>query len=385
MEELVKALTSAKLFFAIFTSLLGVATAEIAMADQIPEGMPAVEFTSHDEALSYPTTNCGGAVVRAPRPNTQFANTLAEGSQASLLYQKAARYRAKWLTNVTCSETGITHQLGYSFSDDSASIVPGGIKASTINNSAWSGYNISNAAQYVQTGYTVPSSGPPGRPLYSSGMGYRASIWAGLGGGRHGSGYAGLPLVQSGSTVVWSESGVASYYSWFEVIGLPGEKSNERVISGITTHAGDDMGVVSAWTPATRGGTYTLTVCNFTVPTCVDLNLIGDGTTPPGQPQRPIYPPPGSSVEWVVEAPGFGGGVYPIANYGSLHMYNACWATVLGTGAVCRPLNDPIVQSPLYIQLQQPLLGRNQIVSYPLTITTPTNLYFTYQHPTKLN
>ena len=78
-----------------------------------PADVSGPHFTSLENAIAHPTIGCGGAVVLTPQPGTQFADPLQNtpGSVTSF-YAKAASLNMTWVSTLTCTHTGITHQLG---------------------------------------------------------------------------------------------------------------------------------------------------------------------------------------------------------------------------------------------------------------------------------
>jgi hypothetical protein len=162
-------------------------------------------------------------------------------------------------------------------------------------------YQINQTAQYAQSGWTIPVVVRP-KPGYSQ-SGYYSSIWTGIGGGFNaGSG----ALIQAGSTQDISPTGATSYYFWYEIVGGTGDTGSEVKVSNLDAHPGDIVGSVSIWTP--DGGAQ-MGVCNFTSNQCLSFTLPSSA--------------PGTTVEWIVEAP-YSGGILPLADFGSVTFVNAC-------------------------------------------------------------
>lgn len=277
--------------------------------------------------LEYPTSGCGGAVLQTPLPGAQFAaSSASESAAAKLFFAQAAARHVTWVKSVQCTHTGRTHVLVPS--PDSPSGVLNSLDITNgYSSNNWSGYQISNTAQYVQAGWTVPAITPrhaPQQPPYSA-NGYYSSIWSGIGGGYG----AGTPLIQSGSDQnVWTD-GTMHYQLWYEIYGGPTDTGSEVVFSAPGASPGDSVANVAIWTPATGYpglGTVDLGVCNYTVGLCADF-VIGDPTQQTVA-QRHLTPQPGDSTEWIVEAPSIGGiGVAPLADFVKVHLSNAVWTS----------------------------------------------------------
>ncbi|HET6632850.1 MAG TPA: G1 family glutamic endopeptidase [Rhodanobacteraceae bacterium] len=295
--------------------------------------------------LEYPTSGCGGAVVQTPLPGKQFVSTLDSTrapAAAKLFFAQAAARHVTWATSLKCVHTGRTHVLvpaPVATSDRFRSTAV----ANGYNSSNWSGYQISNTAQYTQAGWTVPAVAQPLYRPYSP-IGYYSSIWSGMGGGVGATGTG--PLIQSGSEQLVQENGSSRYYFWYEIVGGPTDTSSEMEITSMDVQAGDYVGNVAIWTPDVPNsstGTVQLGVCNFTRTTngntCVSF-IIG------GTPQ------PGESTEWIVEAPSSSIGVLPLADFGNEHLGAATWAsTYIGQGSTGYTIAQG--DSPTSITLQQ--------------------------------
>lgn len=339
------------------------------------ESAPASEvesqFTALDDAIAYPTENCNGAVVVAPKPGTQFLDPIdtTSNQEAIGLFRKAAQRNVTWLTEMSCSRTNLTHAFRPPAESGSRSVETRNAAQvnSTYYSSNWAGYQIGNntlTGEYVQGGWQIPTVSPVGPPTYST-IGYSSSTWVGRGGGVGSL----LPLVQAGSTQHMSASNVADYYLWYEVYGNGPYVIGETRINNLRAVPGDDLGVFVRWHP--NLGQSQMAICNFSVNTCVDFFV----TTPE----------PGKSMEWIVEAPSPGLGTYPIANYNYVRFYSACWVPVYDAkNAQCQPITGSGVTSPWTIYMRKSYFGALQLVSYPQSITS-NGLYVYYQHPENLN
>ena len=317
--------------------------------------------TSLENALEHPTIGCGGAVVQTPRPGTQFADPLLTAPKSAIsFYAKAASLNATWLSTLDCTATGRTHVL-----------IPAAPNAPTSGdeNTAyislnWSGYQINNTAQFVQSGWTIPTVvNPPLLNRYST-TGYASSTWAGIGGGVGGAD----PLIQSGSAQDLSASNVATYYFWYEIVpGLGEIKINNHPVA-----PGDDVGAASIWLQSTMQAE--MGICNFTrgTPTCVQFYVSNT-------------PQPGATVEWIVEAPTSYGVIQPLADFGLVNFYNACWAATYTPGPTvpCSPINVPGVTSPSSLSLRQKVFGCYQFLAIPQALTSNSSFTDTYRLPAR--
>jgi hypothetical protein len=133
----------------------------------------AQDVTDLRDAVLHPTSGCGGFVLRTPRPGTQFADPLGNvPGSVEPFFAKAARLHVKWASTVTCRPTNLRHP------PQPYCPPPGKAAPNSCN---WSGYEVFNGAQYVQTGYLVPAVSTP-LPRYGNAEGYKSSAWAGIGG-----------------------------------------------------------------------------------------------------------------------------------------------------------------------------------------------------------
>ncbi|MBS0569709.1 MAG: hypothetical protein JSS28_03815 [Proteobacteria bacterium] len=321
--------------------------------------------------LEYPTSGCGGAVLQVPLPGKQLVpQTAGIPVSATSFYGRAAARHATWLTSLQCTHTGITHELKPSTEGmDTVGINNGYVSGN------WSGYQISNTAQYTQSGWTIPAVVKP-NPGYSS-TGYYSSTWTGIGGGFNaGSG----PLIQAGSSQQYYSTG-SVYYFWHEIVGGSTDTGGE-VHAFMPAHPGDAAGSAAIWTPDTKfagRGQVTLGVCDFTAGgPCANIVIGGE--------QQNDTPTPGNTTEWIVEAPSSGGGVLPLADFDSVTFSNASWASdyVGDPGTTYYTIAQGT--SPSSISLQQYIFQLYQYVAVP-DVLNGTGDGFTdyYLQPQKVN
>jgi Peptidase A4 family len=160
------------------------------------------------------------------------------------------------------------------------------VSAGTIHQAGWASSNWSG---YAKTGtftkatgsWVVPGAAPTNQATYSS-------AWVGIDGFNNGS------LIQTGTESDYY-SGSAHYSAWWEI--LP---AAETVIPSITVHPGDHM---SASITKGTGSTWTISITDTTRNQSFSI-------------QR-TYTGPGTSVEWVEEAPTVGGHIATLAHYTS--------------------------------------------------------------------
>ena len=327
----------------------------------------SVNFTSLENAIQHATTGCGGAVVQTPRPGTQFLDPIGgASSSATSFFAEAARRNVTWQSTMDCTHTNHRHVLIPSASDIKNAGLTNGVNSQISDN--WSGYQIGNTAQYVQTGYIVPTVVTPS-PRYST-TGYDSSTWSGIGGGF---GANASPLIQSGTTQKLLTDGTASYYFWYEIVGGTSDTGTEMQIGSPLAHPGDSVASVVGWLSSSRQAV--LSICNFTNGGCVQFYV-------------PNTPPPGNTVEWIVEAPAVGGYIQSLADFAAVNFYSACWTAVYVPGGsnTCYPINKPGGSTPLAINLQQNVLGGKQILAAPDVLTstaTSSSFYDYYLQPEK--
>ncbi len=147
--------------------------------------------------------------------------------------------------------------------------------------SNWSGYAITGSFTSVTGSWVVPAVSPSRKSTYSS-------SWVGI------DGFNNSSLIQTGTEQDWSQ-GSAHYGVWWEILPAPA-----TFISTFTVRPGDHM---SATIQKGSGSSWTITIN--------DTSNGGSFTTT--QP----YAGPGTSAEWIEEAPFVGGHLATLANYGS--------------------------------------------------------------------
>ena len=156
--------------------------------------------------------------------------------------------------------------------------------AATVHNlgwssSNWSGYALSSGTYTSITGaWNVPSVSATTQSTYSS-------AWIGI------DGFNNSNLIQTGTESDYY-SGSAHYYAWWEI--LPAAET--RI--AMTVHAGDHM---TASIVKGSGSTWTITLTDTSN---------GNNFT-----SQKSYSGPGSSAEWIQEAPTVGGRIAPIAHF----------------------------------------------------------------------
>lgn len=301
------------------------------------------DSTDLRDAIQHPTTGCRGLVLQTPRPGTQFADPLSHvPGSVEPFFSKAARLHVTWQSSVTCTETNVRHVA--------QPLCPSPV--TPPNSCNWSGYEVFNSAQYVQTGYEVPTVGTPS-PGYGNANGYMSSAWAGIGGALN----TAVPLIQSGTEHDRDPHGNASYYFWYEIVGGAAD-TGHAIQYGPPAHPGDDVGSVVIWRSDTKQ--TILSNCNFTSGGCFNF------TTPLNNPQTPA---PGNSVEWIVEAPLYGGYIQPITDFNSVSFYNACFVRVFvyGGSNTCEPIGAGT--QPTAVSLLQYIFNQWQLMSQPQNLT----------------
>jgi Peptidase A4 family len=322
----------------------GTALCAVALFAAQPASAAASTAVPAPSAIAHASTGCGGAVVHTPQPGTALtAQSLGLPAIAGSFYAEAASHHVTWLSSLTCTSRPITHPLTPAAATPRAASTTSQAastgRSNTIDSSNWSGYQINQTVQYVQSGWTVPTVTRP-VPAYSSSGAYYSSIWAGIGGGFNaGSG----ALIQAGTSQDILSNGATSDYAWYEIVGGTGDTGSEREIS-LPIHPGDVVGDGSLWTPT---GGAEMGVCNFTSGTCVNFTLASSA--------------PGTSAEWIVEAP-YNGGILPLADYGTATFVNGCWAPSYYANAPCYTLT---AGAPTAIALESYVLGAYHILSSP--------------------
>jgi Peptidase A4 family len=147
--------------------------------------------------------------------------------------------------------------------------------------SNWSGYAKSGTYTRVTGQWVVPGVSRSNKPTYSS-------AWVGIDGFTNGN------LIQTGTESDYY-SGSAHYGAWWEI--LP---AAETVIPAIAVHPGDHM---SAAITKGSGSTWTISITDTTTGKSFSTNQ--------------SYSGPGTSAEWIEEAPSVGGRIATLAHYTS--------------------------------------------------------------------
>jgi hypothetical protein len=357
---------SSRLVVAMSGCLLAGTALAAAPAPEPPD-VPGSHFTSLENAVTHPTVGCDGAVVQTPQPGTQFADPLrSTPSSAISFYAKAASLHVTWLSTMGCIHTGATHMPTPASPPD---LLDAPDSDTIIESSNWSGYEIGNIAQFVQSGWIIPSVAKPIPGGYTTSGLYDSSIWTGLGGALS----AADPLIQAGSTQQITTTGVTTYYFWYEVVGgphpTPGEVriGDPPYLAGPLAAPGDDVGSASIWLQASDQAE--LGICNFTHAQCVQF-YVSD------------TPEPGASVEWIVESPRVNGVLQFLPNFGSVDFYNACWASTYTPGEPtdCNGLTGAGVLGPAISEIWRTIFNVYQVNAYPGQITS-SGLYDYFQQP----
>jgi Peptidase A4 family len=148
--------------------------------------------------------------------------------------------------------------------------------------SNWSGYAITgNTYNDITGNWNVPAVSATSRNTYSS-------TWIGI------DGYSNSDLIQTGTEQDYVK-GRAQYDAWWEI--LP---AAETVITTMTINPGDQM---SSHIHNNGNGTWTITLNDMT------RNETFSTTK--------SYSGPGTSAEWIQEAPEINGSISTLAHYGS--------------------------------------------------------------------
>lgn len=151
----------------------------------------------------------------------------------------------------------------------------------------WSGYaGTTTAATSVVGQWQVPKVTKTTGNTFSS-------TWIGI------DGFNNLDLIQTGTEQDWS-GGKAVYRAWWEI--LP---AAETVIPSITVHPGD---MFSATITKGTGTTWTIHITDTTTGKSFSINK--------------NYAGPGTSVEWIQEAPEVNGSIATLAHYGKTFFIN---------------------------------------------------------------
>jgi hypothetical protein len=147
--------------------------------------------------------------------------------------------------------------------------------------SNWSGYAKTGSFTRVTGAWVVPSVATSRKATYSS-------QWVGI------DGFNNSSLIQTGTEADYY-NGSAHYGAWWEI--LP---AAETVIPSITVHPGDHM---SASITKGSGNSWTISISDTTRGTSFTTVK--------------TYSGPGTSAEWIEEAPSVGGHVATLAKYSS--------------------------------------------------------------------
>jgi hypothetical protein len=147
--------------------------------------------------------------------------------------------------------------------------------------SNWSGYAKTGTYTSATAAWVVPTIARSTKPTYDS-------QWVGI------DGFNNSNLIQTGTETDYY-NGSAHYGAWWEI--LP---AAETVITTITVHPGDHM---TASITKGSGSSWTIT--------------IKDVTTGKSFTTVKTYSGPGTSAEWIEEAPSVGGRIATLAHYSS--------------------------------------------------------------------
>jgi hypothetical protein len=175
--------------------------------------------------------------------------------------------------------------------------IPGhAVRAAGWSASNWSGYAKSGNYTSATAQWVVPSVSPTHGSSYSS-------AWVGI------DGFNNSDLIQTGTESDYY-NGSAHYDAWWEI--LP---AAETPISSFAVHPGD---VMTATITKGSGSSWTITI--------KDVTSGGSFTTTQN------YTGPGTSVEWIEEAPTVGGRVATLAHYSSPDTFDPGTANGAGPG-----------------------------------------------------
>jgi len=162
--------------------------------------------------------------------------------------------------------------------------------------SNWSGYAKTGSFASVNGAWVVPDVASSRKATYSS-------QWVGI------DGFNNSSLIQTGTEADYY-NGSAHYAAWWEI--LP---AAETVIPSITDSPGDNM---SASISKGSHGSWTITIT--------------DTTTGKGFMTSQSYSGPGTSAEWIEEAPSVGGHVATLATYSSPDTFDPGTASGVNPG-----------------------------------------------------
>lgn len=275
-------------------------------------------------AGAAPAAAAPAAVALGAGGCTSARGAVVPSAASGGLFAEALSRHVTWLTTLSCTATGIRHD--------------GAPRVNDLLSNNWSGYQVTQRANYAQGGWTVPTVTAP-VPGYST-TGYYSSTWAGIGGGFNAGNGA---LIQAGTTQDVAANGATTYYAWYEIVGGVGDTGSERRINNLPVHPGDFVGGVGLYT---AGGAQA-GVCDFTINTCVSVPLTSS--------------PPGTTAEWVVEAP-YAGVILPLVNFHTVTFSNSCWALTYVQGGSCSSIAAGGAQP---ITMEQYAFGAWQNVAIP--------------------
>ena len=294
--------------------------------------------------------------MKTPAPGTQFAGpNLKVPPGVVPFFEEAARRNVTWLSSMHCTRTNLTHVF-VPTPDASIQAIRNGVSNDLSGN--WSGYEQGHTAQYVQAGWTAPTAAKPPAGAYGNPGPdkYYSSAWSGIGGNPANQ----VPLIQSGTEHDITSGSVASYSFWYEVYGGTSDTGGAIYIDNQTLNIspGDDVANATFWDGSDQNNPYAeMGVCNFTINTCMNFDV-------------PHTDAPGNSVESIGEAPSLGLQPLPLADFGAISFYNACWVQnfVRGGNNTCSAVGS----IPTMFQLHQDVYGSSQIIASPGPITQDT-------------
>lgn len=187
----------------------------------------------------------------------------------------------------------------------------------------WSGYavpldgsGVSDTFSEVEGTWTIPTvTGAKRSTTYSS-------VWVGI------DGYTDGTVEQIGTEQDWTAKGQQTYV-WFEMYPSAAYK-----ITGFPASPGDSISAQVAYVgQATVRISRTKTAVESVFRLIIINNTRGVSYTVPSS-YTTVATAARSSAEWIVEAPSSGGGILPLANFGSVS-FTDCYATgILGTGSI---------------------------------------------------
>ena len=176
----------------------------------------------------------------------------------------------------------------------------------TRSRAGWPGQTSSNWSGYASTpsgGKITYASSTWVVPAVQKKQGYSSS-WVGV------DGYSNGNLIQTGTEQDYS-GGRLVYRAWWEI--LP---AAETIIPSLTIHPGDTM---SASVKNTSGNKWVISITDVTTGKTFSINKTYNG--------------PGTSAEWIQEAPSSGGGVLPLAHYSETEFSKIQMAQSFGSPA----------------------------------------------------